>query len=128
MWASHTGRILIPGGGMLGSGKQLREASQTGFPHGRPGTLTMQRDGNLVHRCGSSVDWQSRTHVAGSTLRVTLGGLLQVVGPHGRTVWSRGSSGHQDVYFNGALMDLEDYHMRPLWEGNLNWRVCVVGR
>lgn len=92
VWSSHSGQVQMSGGMSLGPGHQLRDAWETEFPHGRPVTLTMQRDGNLVHRCGSRIDWQTHTHVAGSTLRMYRNGALRVVTGKGRAVWSSGSS------------------------------------
>jgi hypothetical protein len=78
VWSSHSGRVLMSGGMTLQPGHQLRDAWETAFPHGLPVTLTMQHDGNLVHRCGARVDWQSHTHVAGSTMQMFANGIKMI--------------------------------------------------
>lgn len=56
-------------------------------------TLSMQTDGNLVYRYGSTVKWQSNTHVKGSSARLTTKAQLQVVAPNGSTLWSSSPTG-----------------------------------
>lgn len=125
VWSTHTGQVQLSGGMRLEPGHQLRDASQTVSPQGRRTTLTMQRDGNLVHRCGSEIDWQSRTHVPGSTLRMYRNGALRVLTPTGRTAWTSGSGGHHDyAYLNGGRMEIVADGIDSLWYAHLSSSHC----
>jgi hypothetical protein len=125
VWSSHSGQVQMGAGMSLGPGQRLRDAWETAFPHGAPVTLTMQRNGNLVHRCGSQVDWQTHTHVTGSSLRMYRSGALRVVTPRGRVVWGSGTAGHHDaVVFNSKQMWIEDGELDLLWYAHLDYRVC----
>lgn len=125
VWSSHSGQVQMSGGMRLEPGRQLRDAWETAFRGGRVVTLRMQRDGNLVHRCGSRIDWQSHTSVAGSTLRMYRNGALRVVTPGGRTVWASGSGGDHDyAYFNGKGMQIFADGIDMIWYARLNWDVC----
>ncbi len=125
VWASHSGQVQMSGGMSLAPGQQLRDAWETAFPHGTPITLEMQRDGNLVHRCGSKIDWQTHTHVRGSTLRMFRNGALRVVGPSGRVVWSSHSGGnHRYTVFNAKYVWIDSDELDLVWYAHLNYRVC----
>ena len=125
VWSSHSGQVQMSGGMRLEPGHQLRDASETAFPGGQRITLTMQRNGNLVHRCGSQIDWQSHTHVAGSTLRMYRNGALRVVTPKGRTVWASGSGGDHDyAYFNGKRMEILADGIDLIWYARTDWQAC----
>lgn len=125
VWSSHSGQVQMAGGMSLKPGDHLRDAWETAFLHGTPVTLTMQRDGNLVHRCGRHIDWQTHTHVKGSTLRMYRNGALRVLTPRGRTAWTSGSRGnHRYVVFNGKHMEIEDASLDLVWYAHLNYRAC----
>lgn len=124
VWSSHSGHILMSGGMTLPPGHRLRDAWETAFPRGVPVTLTMQRDGNLVHRCGSRIDWQSHTHVAGSTMHVYRRGGMRILAPSGRAVWSTGSGGkHDGAWFDAKFMEILS-GAEPIWHARLDYRVC----
>jgi len=93
VWASGSGRAAVVAGETLASGARLVDALATTFG-GKREFLTMQKDGNLVYTCGAKVRWQTHTHVAGSTLAITLRGPLRVLTPGGRTVWSSHNGTH----------------------------------
>lgn len=125
VWSTHTGQVQMSGGMRLEPGHQLRDAWETAFPHGRRQTLTMQRSGNLVHRCGSRIDWQSHTHVSGSTLRMYRNGALRVVTPKGRAAWASGSGGKHDyAYFNGKRMEILADGIDLIWYAHLSSNDC----
>jgi hypothetical protein len=121
VWSSHSGQVQMSGGMRLEPGRQLRDAWDYGTsPGGRLITLRMQRDGNLVHRCGSRIDWQTRTSVAGSTLRMYRNGALRVVTPSGRTVWASGSGGdHDHAFLNGRSMTILADGIDMIWYARL---------
>lgn len=125
VWSSHSGQVQMSGGMRLEPGRQLRDAWETAFRGGHVITLRMQRNGNLVHRCGSRIDWQSRTSVPGSTLRMYRNGALRVVTPSGRTVWASGSGGNHDyAYFNSKHMTIMADGIDMIWYARLHSRVC----
>ena len=124
VWRSHSGQVQMSGGMTLGPGRRLRDAWETAFAHGRPVTLTMQRDGNLVHRCGSKVDWQTHTHVRGSTLRMFRNGALRVLTPKGRVVWGSGSGGHDYAWLNAKYMWVQADGIDLVWSAPLNYDAC----
>lgn len=124
VWSSRSGQVQMSGGMVLRPGDQLRDAWETAFLHGDVVTLTMQRNGNLVHRCGSSIDWQTHTDVRRSTLRMSRGGLLRVVTPGGRTVWSSHSGGHDYAWFNGSRLTIEAFDVDQVWYAHTDWRAC----
>jgi hypothetical protein len=118
VWSSRSGQVQMAGGMTLKPGRQLRGAWETALPHGEVVTLTMQRNGNLVHRCGRRIDWQSHTHVRGSSLRLETNGALRIVGPKGRTVWSAHIRGgrHDYAYLVGPWMEINaDDNGTILW-------------
>ena len=124
VWSSRSGQVQMSGGMRLEPGRQLRDAWETAFRGGHVITLTMQRNGNLVHRCGSRIDWQSRTSVPGSTLRMYRNGALRVVTPRGRTVWASGSGGNHDyAYFNSKHMTIMADGIDMIWYARLG-QVC----
>ena len=87
VWSTRTTAVyLLPGQG-LASGHYLVERYRQQFGIA-PTYLTMQRDGDLVLRQGRNRTWHSNTHVAGSSMRLTARGRLEVVTAHGRVVWS----------------------------------------
>ena len=124
VWSTHTGQQQMSGGMRLEPGQQLRNAWETAFRGGKMTTLTMQRDGNLVHRCGSRVDWQTHTRVAGSTLRMYRTGVLRVVTPRGRVAWSSHSGGHDHAFFDGAGLDILADGIDLVWYARTNFGVC----
>jgi hypothetical protein len=123
VWSSRSGQVQLAGGMSLGPGERLRTAIETGFG-GKPYTLTMQRDGNLVQRCGSHVMWQTRTHVRGSSLRLSTGGALRIFSPKGRAVWSSRSGGDGDyaVFDSGRMMVQLDWHV--VWGASFDSSRC----
>lgn len=126
VWHSKSGRVLMSGGMRLEPGKRLRGAWETAFRNGKPTTLTMQRDGNLVHRCGSRITWQTRTHVPGSSLRMSRKAVLRVVTPKGRVVWrspSRGR-GHDYGWFNSTHMTLYADGIDHVWDAPMKTEGC----
>ncbi len=125
VWSSQSGQEQMSGGMSLRPGQRLRSAWETAFPKGGPTTLTMQRNGNLVYRCGSEVAWQSGTHVPGSTLRMYRTGVLRVETPQGRVVWSSGRHGKHDyAYFVSSNMMIRADGIELVWYAQTNWRVC----
>ncbi|KGN37711.1 hypothetical protein [Knoellia subterranea] len=86
VWQSGTSRIGIPSGAILTSGSKL--INRFGDQQGRPvQTLTMQADGNLVHRSGSTVKWQTNTRVPGSVAGLSPTARLFVRSPSGQLLW-----------------------------------------
>lgn len=124
VWQSHSGQVQLSGGMTLGPGERLRDAWETAFKGGKLVTLTMQKDGNLVHRCGGAVDWQTHTHVKGSSLKMRSDGLLRVVTPKGRTVWSSHSGGHDYAWLNGKRMMINADGIDLIWYAQLNYAAC----
>lgn len=124
VWSSHSGQVLMSGGMVLESGQRLRDAWETAFRGGYTITLTMSRGGNLIHRCGRHIDWQTHTHVKGSTLRMHADGSLQVVTPKGRRVWGSGSGGHDYARLNGKYMSIEADGLDTIWTAPLNYQAC----
>lgn len=93
IWQSATTRsalgpnMTLPSKGVLISTDYLPERS-TRY------TLTMEANGNLVYRAGSTVKWQSRTYVAGSIAGFSPTAHLFVRSPSGKLLWvSPGTSG-----------------------------------
>lgn len=87
VWQSGTVSLAMPAGGILPSGAKL--INRFGDQQGRPvQTLTMQPDGNLVHRSGSTVKWQSNTRVAGSVAGLSPTARVFVRSPQGTILWA----------------------------------------
>lgn len=107
VWATHSGKVFLWAGQSLKPGQRLVRAWGTHRPGWKLSTLTMHRNGNLVHRCGKKVTWQSRTHVRGSSLRLYRNGALRILGPKGGVVWTSRSGGHrriENVYLAGGSL------------------------
>lgn len=86
VWQSATVSTALPAGKTLASGGKL--INRYGDQQGRPvQTLTMQPDGNLVHRSGSKVVWQSNTHVPGSVAGLSPTARVFVRSPQGKLLW-----------------------------------------
>lgn len=125
VWSSHSGQVQMSGGMTLEPGQQLRDAWETAFRGGTTITLTMRRDGNLVHRCGRHIDWQTHTHIPGSTLRMHADGALQVVTPKGHRVWGSHSGGDHDyARLNGKHMWIDADGLELIWAAQLDYQVC----
>lgn len=90
VWSSRTGRDMLVSGHSLWAGQTLVGAVRQ---YSSRNTLTMQSDGNLVHRCNGVVRWQTHTSAARSHARITPHGLLQVVSPTGRVLWTTSRQG-----------------------------------
>ncbi|CAM3187786.1 hypothetical protein NODU109028_02410 [Nocardioides dubius] len=122
VWRSHSGQTQMSGGMRLKPGQKFRNAWETAFSGGKVTTLTMQRDGNLVQRCGSMVTWQSRTHVRGSELRMSRTGVLRVVTPKGRVAWRASGGPNRDyAWFNSSSMimqSLDATGIKLIWQAN----------
>ncbi|WP_353951736.1 hypothetical protein V6K52_19260 [Knoellia sp. S7-12] len=86
VWQSATVSAALPAGKTLASGSKL--INRYGDQQGRPvQTLTMQPDGNLVHRSGSTIKWQSNTHVPGSFAGLSATARVYVKSPQGKLLW-----------------------------------------
>jgi hypothetical protein len=72
-------------GRWLGAGQSLRRGAAT---------LTMQTDGNLVARNGSTVVFSTGTAVPGSGALMHPGGYVEVRSPSGATLWRSPSRGY----------------------------------
>jgi D-mannose binding lectin. len=88
-------------------------------------TLSMQTDGNLVYRDGSTVKWQSNTHVKGSSARLTTKAQLQVVAPNGSTLWSSSPTGTTYSVLDIGLASIWQY--RPTTNSS-GVSACPEGR
>jgi hypothetical protein len=113
VWQSHTTSVLLTAGEKLAPGQRV--ISRWGDQNDPTGTTTlvMQRNGNLTFSCKGSVQWSSRTHVAGSYLVMQPNGNLVIRTPRGRAVWSTHTRGTY-VYFSPlAVNRLTDNRM--LW-------------
>lgn len=87
VWQSGTIATAMAAGAILPSGGKL--VSRWGDHQGTPvQTLTMQPDGNLVHRSGTTVKWQSNTRVAGSVAGLSSTARLFVRSPQGKILWA----------------------------------------
>jgi len=90
VWSTRSGRDTLPSGRSLWAGQTLVGALRPGMPRN---TLTMERDGNLVYRSNGTIRWQTHTSTPRSHTRLTAQGLLQVVTPTGRVVWTTSRHG-----------------------------------
>jgi hypothetical protein len=125
VWSSRSGQVQMSGGMSLEPGRKLRNAWNTASPDGKPTTLTMHRNGNLVFRCGSRVLWQTRTHVRGSSLQMANNGMLRVITPTGRVAWqSHKDREHDYAYFNSHLMTINADGIKLLWAAQYDARKC----
>lgn len=86
VWQSVTGSTGLAAGATLASGSKL--INRWGDQQGNPlQTLTMQPDGNLVHRSGTTIKWQSNTHVAGSIAGLSPTARVYVKSPQGKLLY-----------------------------------------
>ncbi|MGZ4494413.1 MAG: hypothetical protein ACXVWU_06920 [Nocardioides sp.] len=125
VWSSGSGRVVIKAGATLGSRQRLVDAWNTSMPHGARATLTMQANGNLVHRCGTTVLWQTHTHTRRSRLQVTSTGAVRVVAPDGHVTWSSRSGKHSiSTLFSVRGMELHQYSPtdRVVWHADEPWQ------
>jgi len=112
VWASGSGRAVIAAGETLGSGARLIDAWNTALgPKFHRQFLTMQKDGNLVYKCGGTVLWQTRTHVAGSRLEISLRESLRVRTPAGAVVWSS----HNGTHAPGSVLKANMVEFEQMW-------------
>ncbi|MFM6849282.1 MAG: hypothetical protein ACKOVB_09285 [Terrabacter sp.] len=109
VWQSGSGSTLLPANSILRSNSRLVNvwADQQGYP---ARTLSMQTNGNLVYRVGSTVRWQSRTSVPGSHAAMTTGAQLRVVAPDGRVLWSSGRTGSSYSVLDAGPFWIEQYY------------------
>ncbi|MGL5862853.1 MAG: hypothetical protein ACRCY9_16515, partial [Phycicoccus sp.] len=92
VWQLGTGRAIMAANSILPSNSRL--VSRAGNAYGNPTqTLSMQTDGNLVYREGSTVRWQTRTRVPGSRAALTTKAELLVLSPAGTVLWRSGRTG-----------------------------------
>lgn len=109
VWQSGSGSTLLPANSILRSNSRLVNA--WGDQQGEPvRTLSMQTNGNLVYRVGSTVRWQTRTGVAGSHAAVTTRAQLIVVAPDGRVLWSSGKTGSSYSVLNAGPFWIEQFY------------------
>lgn len=109
VWQSGSGSTLLPANSILRSNSRLVNA--WGDQQAEPvRTLSMQTNGNLVYRVGSTVRWQTRTAVPGSHAAVTTRAQLLVVAPDGRVLWSSGTSGSSYSVLNAGPFWIEQFY------------------
>jgi hypothetical protein len=118
IWETGTTTRFLQSGETLHAGSSLQVY---GMFTSRPARVTMQADGNLVARLGSTVRWQTGTHVAGSHLGMRSIGVLAVFAPNGAIVWSspnEGAGARMVVGSNGSVIiqnkDGQSVWVRPL--------------
>jgi hypothetical protein len=93
----------------LASGRHLVNRSDNFSP---ARTLTMQTDGNLVARCGSTVVWSSHTSSPGAQLQMQRDGNAVVYATSGRAVWSSGTARQRGQWLEvGGITDLGIYRL-----------------
>jgi len=120
VWATYTTAVMMPEGATLNAGSSRTNRFGYWFHPPAYSRLTMQPDGNLVHRCHGHVDWQTHTHIPGSQLLLQYNGNLVVRSPRGRTLWSthtRVGSGRTAVLDTRTML-LQTTSFRRLWQAH----------
>jgi D-mannose binding lectin len=119
VWASHTTPVFLGAGESLQSGHRIASLWDHNFIGFKLVTLTMERDGNLVLRCRSRVNWSTHTHVRGSHLVMQENGNAVVRAPDGRRLWSTHTAGTAYAVFE--ILDVKSFgrELRYEWSPKL---------